>query len=53
MNLYNSVPIQLEKLNEGNGIDIAMVANNAKYHQSCKLQYNNTKLQPAEKKHKK
>eukprot|EP00745_Piridium_sociabile_P019364 TRINITY_DN2926_c0_g1_i4.p2 TRINITY_DN2926_c0_g1~~TRINITY_DN2926_c0_g1_i4.p2 ORF type:complete len:268 (+),score=53.47 TRINITY_DN2926_c0_g1_i4:757-1560(+) len=41
--------LQLERLNEGYGIEAAMVANNALYHQTCKLKYNNTKLQRAEK----
>ena len=43
------LPINLERLDEGNGIEMAMVANSAKYHQSCRLQYNNTKLQRAQK----
>ena len=43
------LPIHLERLDEGNGIEMAMVANSAKYHQSCRLQYNNTKLQRAQK----
>ena len=42
-NELGQLPIHLERLDEGNGIEMAMVANNAKYHQSCKLQYNNTK----------
>ena len=41
--------LQLERLGEGCGIEAAMVANNALYHQACKLKYNNTKLQRAEK----
>ena len=41
--------LQLERLNEGCGIEAAMVTNNALYHQACKLKYNNTKLQRAEK----
>ena len=49
-NELGRLPIHLERLDEGNGIEMAMIANNAKYHQSCKLQYNNTKLQRAEKK---
>ena len=31
------------------GIEAAMVTHNALYHQACKLKYNNTKLQRAEK----
>ena len=41
--------LQLERLNEGCGIEAAMLANNALYHQACNLKYNNTKLQRAEK----
>ena len=43
-NELGQLPIQLERLDEGNGIEMAMIANNAKYHQSCKFQYNNTNL---------
>jgi len=39
----------LERLDDGHGIEAAMVAHVAKYHQTCRLQYNNTKLQRAEK----
>ena len=41
--------LQLESLNEWCGIEAAMVTNNALYHQACKLKYNNTTLQRAEK----
>ena len=43
-NELGQLPIHLNRLDEGNGIEMTMVANNAKYHQSCRLQYNNTKL---------
>ena len=43
------LPLSLERLDEGNGIEMAMIANNTRYHQSCKLKYNNTKLQRVEK----
>ena len=43
------LPIQLERLDEGQGIEMTMVANNALYHHSCRLKYNNTKLKRAEK----
>jgi hypothetical protein len=39
----------LERLDDGHGIEAAMVAHGAKYHQTCRLQYNNTKLQRAQK----
>ena len=51
-NELGQLPIHLERLDEGNGIEMTMVANDAKYHKSCRLQYNNTKLQRAEKEHK-
>ena len=41
--------LQLGRLNEGCGIEAAMVTNNALYHRACKLKYNNTTLQRAEK----
>ena len=41
--------LQLDRIDEGQAIDAAMVANEAKWHQTCKLRYNNTMLQRAEK----
>ncbi len=35
------------RLDEGDGIEVALRANNARYHKSCKLLFNNTKLQIA------
>ena len=43
------LPIQLERLDEGQGIEMTTVANNALYHHSCRLKYKNTKLKRAEK----
>jgi len=43
------LPFLLERLDEGQGIEMTMVANNAQYHQSCRLKYNNTMLKRAEK----
>ena len=40
---------RLEWLDDGHGTEAAMVAHGAKYHQACRLQYNNTKLQRAQK----
>ena len=37
------------RLDEGQGIEAAMVANKAKYHKTCRLNYNATMLQKAEK----
>ena len=31
------LPFQLERLDKGQGIEMTMIANNAQYHQSCKL----------------
>lgn len=39
----------LEILDDGHGIEAAMVEHGAQYHQTCRLQYNNTKLQRAQK----
>ena len=41
--------LKLESLDEGCGIEAAMVTNNALYYHACKLKYNNTKLQRAKK----
>ena len=50
-NQLGQLPFHLERLDEGNGIEMTMINNNARYHQSCRLKYNNTKLQRAEKEH--
>ena len=42
------LPFQLERLDEGLGIDVTMVTNNARYHHSSMLKYNKTKLRRAE-----
>ena len=41
--------LQLQRIDEGCGIESTMVARNAQYHQSCRLKYNNTMLKRAEK----
>ena len=43
------LPFQLERLIEGCGIEMALVANSAHYYQSCRLKFNNTKFVRAEK----
>jgi len=50
-NALGSLPrtLQLDRIDEGQGINVAMVANEAKWHQTCKLRYNNTMLQRVEK----
>jgi len=47
----NAMPIALDpaRLNDGDGIEVTLRKNNAKYHQSCRLLFNNTKLSRAEK----
>ena len=48
-NALGQLPFNLERLDDGEGIEITMVTNNAQYHQSCRLRYNNTMLKRAEK----
>ena len=48
-NQLGQLPFHLERLDEGNGIEKTMITNSAQYHQSCRLKFNNTKLQRAEK----
>ncbi len=43
------LPMRLERLDEGQGIEFTMITNNALYHHSCNQKYNNTKLKRAEK----
>ena len=45
------MPINVDPvgLDEGDGIEVTLRADNARYHKSCKLLFNNTKLQRAEK----
>jgi hypothetical protein len=51
MNKLNELPrdVQIQKLDEGEGLEAAMVQNKARWHQSCRLAYNKTKVQRAEK----
>ena len=41
--------VQLHRLDEGQGVEATMVAHQAKWHNTCMLQYNNTMLRRAEK----
>ena len=41
--------LQLDRIDKGHSIEAAMVANEAKRYQACKLRYNNTMLQRAQK----
>ena len=41
----------LAKINEMPGIEAVFIKNEAKYHESCRLMFNNTKLQRVQKRH--
>ena len=43
------INVQLQRLDEGQGVEATMVAHQAKWHKTCMLQYNNTMLRRAEK----
>lgn len=47
----NALPFLLNptRLDEGGGIGCTLIKNRAKYHQNCKLLFNNTKLERAQK----
>lgn len=52
--LFNGIhqmPIKLDpnRLDQGNGIEESLRVNNAKYHQSCRLSFSNSKLERARK----
>ena len=36
------IPLDIRRIDEGNGIEAALIKNEAKYHESCKLMFNNT-----------
>lgn len=44
------IPLDIRRVDEGDGLEAALIKNEAKYHKSCRLQFNNTKLQRAKKK---
>jgi hypothetical protein len=44
-------PPDIRRIDEGDGIEAALLKNEAKYHESCRLMFNNTKLQRAQKRH--
>ena len=41
--------VQLQRLDEGQGVEATIVVHQAKWHKTCMLQYNNTMLRRAEK----
>ncbi len=43
------MPIDLGRLDEGNGIEATLLEHEAKWHKSCHTKFNTTKLQRAEK----
>lgn len=47
----NQMPIKIDptRLDDGSGIEATLRKNQAQYHESCRLLFNNTKLQRAEK----
>jgi hypothetical protein len=36
--------MDIQRLDDGTGIDATLIGNNAKYHNSCRIRFNNTKL---------
>jgi hypothetical protein len=38
-----TIPMDIRRLDDGTGIDATLMGNNVKYHNSCRLIYNNTK----------
>jgi hypothetical protein len=45
------IPLDICRIGEGDGIEAAFIKNEAKYHESCRLMFNNTKLQRVQKRH--
>ena len=47
----NEMPIAIDirRIDNGGGIESTLVQNKARYHDSCRLKFNNTKLQHAQK----
>ena len=37
LNQLGQLPLHLQKLDEGNGIEMTTITNSAQYHQSCRL----------------
>ena len=52
LNQLGQLPFHLQKLDEGNGIEMTMTTNSAQYHQSCRLKFNNTKFKEQTKEYK-
>jgi hypothetical protein len=45
------IPLDIRRIDEGDGIESALIKNEAKYQESCRLMFNNTKLQRSQKRH--
>ena len=45
------IPLDMRQIDEGDRIEAALIKNEAKYHNPCRLMFNNTKLQRAQKRH--
>ncbi|VDI78446.1 Hypothetical predicted protein [Mytilus galloprovincialis] len=43
------IPLDIRRLNHGEGIESTMKKENAKYHNLCRIKFNNTKLERAQK----
>ena len=41
------IPIDIKRLDDGNGIEQTLINNSAKYHDACRLLFNSTKLNRA------
>ena len=37
------LPLNIRRINDGDGIENTLIRNQAKYHESCRLMFNNTK----------
>lgn len=45
------IPLDIWRLNYEEGIEITMKKENGKYHNKCRIKFNNTKLERAHKRH--
>jgi hypothetical protein len=45
------IPLDIRRIDEGDRIEAALINNEEKYHESCRLMFNNTKLQRSQKGH--
>ena len=43
------IPMDIKRLDDGSGIENTLRLNNAKYHNTCRLMFNNSKLERAQK----